>query len=1130
MRWLLLSDLHFKNRDLDRVRRTAQWIVAEAEKRQVGRVVICGDLLTSRTMQPTHVLSVCYRFISNLSDVVPRVHIILGNHDLAYRRDYQTTALEALNIKRLAPHVSLHSVIDRHEWDDRQVLLLPFREEQSELTEAVAAINPDDASKMVAFAHLAINKAILQRFTPHTTNSITYRGLTGPDHFASLARTFTGHFHSHQTITQDHLENNEEDLHGSVTYLGSPLQLNWGDLNDEQRGVVLFDPQTLQHELLINPHAVGYTTVDVQQVLDGQVDQDTIRDKHVMLLGKPNHLNYVTARDSLLSLGVRSVRDWTQTKYLSKSNQRPLDTLGSSVPTSDAAVQPLDEPMITQEDLAMTSDAYSGTTLDAQPEVKTFDLIAEAREYVELLELDESLSSRRDELVRVGQRIIQASRDITDEDSDPEVKYQDFLNRSAQTVGTNASGSVEDSSTDVFVAEPRTLTITNFLGVQNVITINFRHDFPRGLTLLVGDNGSGKSTIVEAIVWCQFGRCIRSGLAVNDVLNDSIGKNCSVTLEFANGYAITRYRKHKVHKNRVVVTLHGESQPHLERPDARTTQAAINELLGTDFDTYIRTVVLSQESAASFLNSTPTQRRELIEASLGLPMLDHWGQMTKLLLKNIDAEVARVRRKLEGVTRTMKESGRRVAELERTHTRLENEAAKAVASLESVSGQQTATKPQSSKERADDTKVTESSVDPRVRISDLQKQIHHAQADLDHLKSFRAEYQTRQRPLEPTGWIDRLQAHVRRTIKGMAAHHPIGLRKLLHYIKYMILKYTSITIASYRSMFGDSEDSCEERDERNQEEVAVDKLDREIEEVSSRLKDLKHEEKRAINHALTISENAARSARVQQAREELQKQVAIKEHDTATYKHLSKTERQSMQRFKSEHDSLMKDLQRIAEDRELFEFWASSLSKRNRNSSSASSAKLKERTGINFREHILLKSITELNVLLAQILTVLYDDTRHANIATGMLHSIFNTDATGATTNESIPASVLNAKLAVNSSLSYGKRSSGERKRVDLALFFALLQLARAKSTHRAHYVLIDEVFDNLDNAGQASVIKWLSVMSQTVVGWVVVITHSQFLIERDVGQDSAKALVVRTSMGQDGTELSANDCKIGRD
>ncbi|KAF9766363.1 hypothetical protein IL306_001247 [Fusarium sp. DS 682] len=251
VRWLLLSDLQFKHHGLDRVRQTAQWIVAEAERNQVGRAVVCGDLLTSRTMQPTRVLSACYRFISLLSDVVPRVHIVLGNHDLAYCRDYQTTALDALNIKRLAPYVSLHSVVAHHEWDGRRVSVLPFREEQNELTEAVAALGPNEASKTAITQRYVVGAGV---DNPRAANSITHRGLTGPDRFASLARTFTGHFHSHQTITQEQSGSNKVDLRGSVTYLGSPLQLNGADLYDEQRGVVMFDPETLEHELLTNPH------------------------------------------------------------------------------------------------------------------------------------------------------------------------------------------------------------------------------------------------------------------------------------------------------------------------------------------------------------------------------------------------------------------------------------------------------------------------------------------------------------------------------------------------------------------------------------------------------------------------------------------------------------------------------------------------------------------------------------------------------------------------------------------------------------------------------------------------------------------------------------------------------------
>ncbi|KAK3310152.1 P-loop containing nucleoside triphosphate hydrolase protein [Chaetomium strumarium] len=1136
VRWLLFSDLHFKHHDLDRVRQTAQWIVAEAERNQVRRAVVCGDLLTSRTMQPTHVLSACYRFISLLSDVVPRVHIVLGNHDLAYRRDYQTTALDALTIKRLAPYVSLHSVVARDEWDGRRVLLLPFREEQNELTDAVAALSPDEANRTVAFAHLAINKAITQRYvvgagvdSPRAANSITHRGLTGPGRFASLARTFTGHFHSHQTIAQEQSDSNKADLRGSVTYLGSPLQLNWADLYDEQRGVVLLDPETLEHELLINPHAVGYTTADLQQVLGGQVDEGAVTDKHVMLTGKLTHLRYVTARDKLLSLGVRSVRKWTPMGLALHAGRSSFGGLGASVPASDAAVQPSEEPTRDETGLATTTDGVSGSDPAAELRAERLDLAAEVREFVESLDLDESLLLRRDELVRVGQRMVHASREIADQDDEAKVNHQDFLDRSSQAVGTRTATELAGPSTHVFVAEPRALTITNFLGVQSTIVIDFRQDLSRGLAFLVGDNGSGKSTLVEAMAWCQFGRCVRGGMAANAVVNDSVGKNCSVELEFANGYTITRYRKHKVHKNRVVVSLHGEQQPQFEHPDARTTQAAINELLGADYDTYISTVVLSQENAASFLNSTPAQRRDLIEGLLGLSMLDQCGQVSRLLLKDIDADANKLEGKLEGLIRTMEDNERRLKDLHRTQKRLEREAEEAVASLEAA-GQD---------HGSNGGQALELNMGLRVEISALQNQIHTEQENLQRLKASYAQMQEEkheEKHVESTSWLGRRQRQLSQRLEAMAAAHPIGLRKLFHAMETSILRFLLMAVGSLLRIFGVPEDGSRaiSAQKNHNQEAAIDSLRQDIEKSALRLQSLKHEEKRSVEYAVTLNEQLAQAIRAQKACEALQQQVTIKQRDAATYKLLAETEQSSLHSLRSERDALATKLQEVAANRELFAFWSSALAKRTRRASSSSSPSSTAKATTNFREHILKRSLSELNALLAQVLTVLYEDTRHAHMATGMLRSLFDSDESADITindtSSSLSGSVLDPTLAVHPSLAYSKRSSGERKRVDLALFFALLQLARARSAHRAHYVLVDEVFDNLDKAGQAAVVRWCGAMSQSVVGWIVVITHSQFLVERDPRDDASKALVVEARMGQAGTELFVNGRRIGVD
>ncbi|KAH6846930.1 P-loop containing nucleoside triphosphate hydrolase protein [Chaetomium sp. MPI-CAGE-AT-0009] len=955
-----------------------------------------------------------------------------------------------------------------------------------------------------------------------------YHGLTGPDRFASLARTFTGHFHSHQTINQKQSGRKDDDPRGSVTYLGSPLQLSWADLHDEERGVVLFDPGTLEHELVPNPHAVGYTTADLEQVLDGQVDERAVKNKHVMLTGNLTHLKYVTGRDKLLSLGVRSVRKWTPRGFASQGNQSSFGGLGASVPASDAAVQPLEEPTRDETGLATTTagiadfDPGSGPGSDPGAELrdKTLDLAAGAREYVESLDLDESLLLRRGELVRVGQRMIQACHEIADQDGDVKVNHQDFLDNSSRAVGTRTATELAGPSTHIFVAEPRTLTITNFLGIQNTITIDFQQDLPRGLTFLVGDNGSGKSTLVEAMAWCQFGRCIRGGLAVNDVVNDNVGKNCSVKLEFANGYAIERYRKHKIHKNRVVISLHGEPQPQLEHPDARTTQAAINELLGTDYETYVRTVVLSHESAASFLNSTPAQRRDLIEASLGLSMLDQCGQVSRLLLKDIDADVNKVEGKLEGLTRAMEYNERRFEDLNRTQKRLEDEAEEDVASLGLAIQDYESKRAQ----------APDPNAGLRVDISTLQNQIHTEQETLKRLKRSYAQMQERklQKHAESTSWLCRLHHQLSQRYEAMATAHPIRLRRLFHAMEISIL-YFLLRLLHIFGLPKDGSEGTTSIQDHNR-EAAINGLRRAIDQSRWRLQSLMHEEKLRTDLANMFDEQLAQATQAQKACEVLQQQITMKQHEAATYKRLADAEQSSVHSLRLEHDALSSKLQELAANRELFDFWSSALAKRTRRGSSSSSPSSTTKATTNFRAHILVKSLSQLNALVTQVLMMLYDDTRHMHMATGMLRSLFDSESTEDMANTFLSGSVLDPTLAVNPSLAYNKRSSGERKRVDLALFFALLQLAQARSAHRAHYLLIDEVFDNLDKAGQAAVAKWCSVMSRTVVGWIVVITHSQSLVEQDLREDGSQASVITARMGQGGTELFLNGSRIGED
>lgn len=1275
-KWLLLADIHFKHQDLDRITKTAAWIKAVAKQHKVRRVVVCGDLLTSRASQPTHVLSSCYRFLDSLvNDAdVANLHIVLGNHDLAYRRDYTTTALDAL---RLAyPAVQVHHDIESHEWDGRRVLTLPFREDQSELAEAVAALGQKDAGKTVAFAHLALHKAVTQRHVVHPssdatrkkTGTVRYRGLMGPGNFSSLARTFTGHFHSHQTILQQSKKTNDR-LHGSVTYIGSPLQLTWADLWDEQRGVILLDPKTLDHELVVNPDAMGYMTIGVDEILNDNLDKAAIHDKHVMLLGDLTRYKYATARDKLVSGGARSVRSWSPMAPRLQTTVA-LQGLGTSTPASDASMQRKSsfEMVKVMDDVAAEEKATPGPSneshptplvLDSDPnQSPQVDMQEQVVKYVGVLDLDKSLVDRRDSLVQVGRKLLEAAiSEQAEEDSqglgggEPEVlSYQSIIS-TQQTddagsasfrVGTTAKPTLKSAS--IFNAKPRSLTITNFLGIQSTVHLDYGTDIKRGLTFVVGENGSGKSTLVEAMVWCQFGRCLRSGLGANDVVNDKKNKNCSVRLEFDNGYAIHRFRKHKEFGNRTLIEKDGTTLPEFEKADARSTQAAIDELLGVSYDTFVRTIVLGHESATSFLSSTPSQRRDLILSVLGLGVLDRCAVTTRRMLRELGDNMTSLQSKINGKEQALEHAQKHIKQLEDTKKRFNEELEDIQLQMEEVVGsfemREEAMAGDAIREREkkdfDDGQPAEKpeyTIDDHIseaqekvtsllrwnQVADIRRSFEDRRSSIQNqrlrLLQRLAELEAKHSQLsskkqsvdaelaaeeQPSGrantLTDRFLAIAKKiydrllsvdaSLRSAASHRSsplpleqpevvarLQLRLLLGFFRrvFALMANSSKDTSAEKSKAREKGElyaqrlalKLKDRDEKiseHQEKLSrpeyigsdkyiIEQLATDLDASEDYVRDSLNEVSAVDAKSIFIQLNTALSklAELQSRREleaakpaEIDKLRALshaKYESIKTYEQIIERDTAARQKLCEEREALQKELSALGTDRGLLEFWASALAQKSRRVSSASSnsstSSSRAAVSYTFREFILEQSLKELNTATTQILAMLFEHSRHATaLTTGMLQHLFVEE--DADRHEEDQVTALDSSLAVDARLSYGKRSGGERKRIDLALFFALLYIGQSRSQHRAHYMLVDEVFDSLDDAGQAAVVKWCDFMAATKISYVMVITHSDDLVLRgtsdvESGQDrSAGGSVLTVKMGKDGVELEMEGTRVG--
>lgn len=159
--------------------------------------------------------------------------------------------------------------------------------------------------------------------------------------------------------------------------------------------------------------------------------------------------------------------------------------------------------------------------------------------------------------------------------------------------------------------------------------INFKNysklciDFNKisNVNFIIGKNGLGKSSILDAISYALFGKTLQDQ-GGDSIINNKINKNLKVSLEFIidkNTYRVERYRKDKINKNKVLLFKDNEEITH---PHAKDTDLDIIKIIGFDINIFKQVVSFNSSSAELFVNGTDKYRKEFLEKLLNINIFD----------------------------------------------------------------------------------------------------------------------------------------------------------------------------------------------------------------------------------------------------------------------------------------------------------------------------------------------------------------------------------------------------------------------------------------------------------------------------------------------------------------------------
>jgi DNA repair exonuclease SbcCD nuclease subunit len=221
----LFTDLHFGRKGNSRIHNNdcinfIEWFCTQCKKHSVDHIFFGGDWFEERTAIDSLTAKFALDSARKLNALGIPIYFIVGNHDLYYRDNREVFATYAYSELTNFHMIDEPTVIDE---TMRKTLICPylFEDEYGILTKYFDI--------PVWIGHFEFKGFVL------TGDTVKKKDGPDPTHFSAPDIIMSGHFHKRQGHEQ------YEAGKSNVVYIGNTFPMDFGDANDYDRGMAIYD-------------------------------------------------------------------------------------------------------------------------------------------------------------------------------------------------------------------------------------------------------------------------------------------------------------------------------------------------------------------------------------------------------------------------------------------------------------------------------------------------------------------------------------------------------------------------------------------------------------------------------------------------------------------------------------------------------------------------------------------------------------------------------------------------------------------------------------------------------------------------------------------------------------------------